>query len=335
VLAAEPSLKLPLPHASASVRIGLVFAVAAYTIWGVFPLFWRLLAAVPALEVVCHRIVWSTVFLAIVIPLLRWRTNAVGIELAGHPEKGLFVAPASTLDSGANQQRRLWTISFLAAVVISVNWLSFVWAVNNDRVLDSSLGYYIAPLVNVALGVLVLRERLSRWQWLAIVIACAGVMTMSIASGKIPWVSLAMAGSFGIYGLLKKKAPMPALTGLLMENMVLSGPALAYLLAISAAGKSATASLGWQIDVLLIIGGIVTVPPLMLFALAVRRVTLSTIGVLQYIGPTLQFLLGVLVMGEAFGHDRLIGFSLVWTGSLIYVAGAHHAHRQSRHLLAV
>ncbi len=297
--------------------------------WGVFPLFWRLLEAVPPLEVVCHRVIWSAVFLAIVIPILRFKATSIGIELSGRPRVGLFVAPGVPADG----QRRLWLISLLAAGVISINWLAFVWAVNNDRVLDASLGYYIAPLVNVALGVIVLGERLTRWQWLAILIAAAGVTTMSIAGGKIPWVSLAMAGSFGIYGLLKKKAPMPALTGLLMENVVLCGPALIYLVALSASGDAATQRLGWQIDCLLIAGGIVTVPPLMLFALAVRRVSLSTIGVLQYIGPTLQFLLGVLVMGESFGHDRIIGFSLVWAGSLIYIAGAHSAFRQSRHLL--
>src|SRR5690606_16910131 len=146
------------------------------------------------------------------------------------------------------------------------------------------------------------------------------------------WVSLAMAVSFGIYGLLKKRVPMPALLGLLTENLVLSGPALIYIAMLAGNGTGAMGRLGWQTDALLMAGGVVTVPPLMLFALAVRRVSLSTIGVLQYIGPTLQLLLGVLVMDEAFGYDRIIGFSLVWTGSLIYIAGAHHAFRKSQYL---
>jgi chloramphenicol-sensitive protein RarD len=304
----------------------LVFAITAYSIWGVFPLFWRLLAAVPPIEVVCHRVIWSVVFLAIVIPILRWKATAFGIELAGRPDIGLFAARGAM----PGDQSRIWLVSLLAATVISINWLAFVWAVNNDRVLESSLGYYIAPLFNVALGVMVLGERLTRWQWLAIVIASAGVVTMSIAGGKIPWVSLAMASSFGIYGLLKKKVPLPALTGLLMENLLLVGPAILYLAFLSTFDQSEAWRFSWRIDALLMIGGIVTVPPLMLFALAVRRVSLSTIGVLQYIGPTLQFLLGVLVMGESFGHDRVLGFSLVWTGSAIYIAGAHRAFRQSR-----
>lgn len=330
-----------MPSTSASLRLGLAFAITAYTSWGVFPLFWRLLESVPSFEVVCHRVIWSTVFLLIAIALIRWKQPAFGIELIGAAE-----APETAPDVQAEPRRtgqshgafqpisrtRLWVISALAAVSISINWLSFIWAVNHDRVLDASLGYYIAPLVNVALGVVVLGERLSRWQWLAIVIATAGVTSMSIAGGTVPWVSLAMALSFGIYGLLKKRVPMPALIGLLTENLVLGGPALIYLASLAMQGGGAMGRLSWQIDALLVAGGVVSVPPLMLFALAVRRVSLSTIGVLQYIGPTLQLWLGVLVMGEGFGYDRILGFSLVWTGSLIYIAGAHHAFQKAQAL---
>lgn len=304
-------------------------AITAYSLWGIFPLFWQLLGSIAPLEVVAHRVVWSTAFLLIVIPALGWRPNALGNELIGP-------AGLRELSDGGGKRHRAyrWWISLIAAVVISTNWLAFIWAVNNDRVLDSSLGYYISPLVNVALGVLVLGERLTRWQWLAIAVATAGVLTMSIASGAIPWVSLAMAVSFGLYGLLKKQVPIPALLGLLMENVLLCGPALIYLAMLAASGDGAMGQLGWQTDALLITGGVVTVPPLMLFALAVRRVTLSTIGILQYIGPTLQFLIGVGLMGEPFGQDRMIGFALVWAGSLIYIAGAHHAFRQRRQLAA-
>ncbi len=326
-----------MPSSSASLRLGLVFAIAAYSSWGVFPLFWRLLESVPSLEVVCHRVIWSTVFLLVAIAFIRWKQPAFGIELIGAPE-----APSS--EQAPQQQRagllgtgvqsisrtRLWVISALAAITISINWLSFIWAVNHDRVLDASLGYYIAPLVNVALGVLVLGERLSRWQWLAIVIATCGVTSMSIAGGSMPWVSLAMAVSFGVYGLLKKRVPLPALIGLLTENLVLSGPAILYLFSLAAQGGGAMGRTGWQTDALLIAGGVVSVPPLMFFALAVRRVSLSTIGVLQYIGPTLQLWIGVLVMGERFGYDRILGFTLVWIGSLIYIAGAHFAFRKAQ-----
>lgn len=330
-----------MPNTTASLRLGLAFAIAAYSSWGIFPLFWRLLDAVPPLEVVCHRVIWSTVFLIIAIAFIRWRRPAFGVELvggmadAGEPTPGgraQHAAPAQPPAAvfPAISRTRLWVISSLAAITISINWLAFIWAVNHDRVLDASLGYYIAPLVNVALGVVVLGERLSRWQWLAIVIATCGVTSMSIAGGTIPWVSLAMAASFGIYGLLKKRVPMPALMGLLTENLVLSGPAILYLGMLAASGSGAMGRLGWQTDALLMAGGVVTVPPLMLFALAVRRVSLSTIGVLQYIGPTLQLWLGVLVMGEGFGYERILGFSLVWAGSLIYIIGAHRAFRQTQ-----
>lgn len=295
----------------------------------------------PSLEVVCHRVIWSTVFLLITIAFIRWKRPGFGVELIGAAEtipsrvveRSEQANPAQLMSGFQPLSRtRLWVISALAAITISINWLSFIWAVNHDRVLDASLGYYIAPLVNVALGVIVLGERLSRWQWLAIVIATCGVTSMSIAGGTIPWVSLAMALSFGIYGLLKKRVPMPALMGLLTENLVLSGPAILYLGMLAVRGGGAMGRIDWQTDVLLMAGGVVSVPPLMFFALAVRRVSLSTIGVLQYIGPTLQLGLGVLVMGEGFGYDRILGFLQVWIGSLIYIAGAHYAFRKTQAL---
>jgi chloramphenicol-sensitive protein RarD len=306
----------------ASVRIGVMSAIAAYTIWGVFPLYWRMLSDVPALELVAHRVVWSTAFLVVAITALRLSESPLGLELAGRPRHRRGQAEG--------QPRRIWLSSFFAAVAISINWLSFVWAVNNGRVLESALGYYIAPLVSVGLGVVVMKERLSRWQWLAIIVAGLGVTCIAISNGAIPWVSIAMAVSFAIYGLLKKHVPASALGGLLMENIVLSGPAIIYLVCLSRADVGTMGRSGWVTDLLIIGGGIVTVPPLMLFAVAARRVSLSTVGVLQYIGPTLQFLLGVQVAGESLSTGRLFGFMLVWAGSVVYIVLAHLAFRRRR-----
>jgi len=314
---------LSLSNQQASVRIGLISAIIAYAIWGVFPLFWRLLHDVPALELVCHRIIWSTAFLLVAISVMRASGSPLAVELVGRWRRS---SPAES--AAPTNVRELWGISFCAAVVISINWLSFIWAVNNGRILESSLGYYIAPLVSVALGVVVMKERLSRWQWISIVVAGIGVGVISITHGSIPWVSLAMACSFAIYGLLKKRTRVPALIGLLMENSVLCIPAMVYLGVVAEAERGSMGKLGWQTDALIIAGGVITVPPLMLFALGVRRVALSTIGMLQYIGPTLQFIIGVEVAGEALGRGRLSGFVLVWIGSLVYIFAAHRAYRR-------
>jgi len=226
--------------------------------------------------------------------------------------------------------RQLWVISFFAAIVISINWLSFVWAVNSGRILDSSLGYYIAPLCSVALGVAVMKDRLTRWQWSSILIAATGVLLITATHGSVPWVSIAMALSFAIYGLLKKQAQVPPLIGLLMENVILAFPASVYLVFLKQSGTESMGRLGMTTDLLIIAGGAITIPPLMLFAIAARRVSLSTIGMLQYIGPTLQFIVGVEVAGETLSSGRLLGFVLVWIGSAVYVYAAQVQFRKSR-----
>lgn len=297
-------------------------------VWGIFPLFWRQLASVPALELVAHRVIWSTVFLIVAIGILRCTRTRIGLELTGDAWWG-----ESRLSTPISQsRRRLWLISFFAAIVISINWLSFVWAVNNGRILESSLGYYIAPLVSVGLGVAVMKDRLSRFQWASILIAASGVMLITIAHGSIPWVSLAMAFSFAIYGLLKKRTSVPPLIGLLMENVILALPASAYLLFLTQSGHGSMGQLGWSIDALIVTGGVITVPPLMLFAFAARRVSLTTIGMLQYIGPTLQFIVGVEVAGETLSSGRMLGFLFVWVGSIIYVYAAQSEFRKGRRL---
>lgn len=315
---------------SASTRIGFLSAVVAYLAWGFFPLFWRQLAAVPALELVCHRVIWSTVFLLIAIAGLRSTRTRVGLELTGQAWWG----EARWSRQTEQPPRQLWVISFFAAIVISINWLSFVWAVNNGRILDSSLGYYIAPLFSVGLGVAVMKDRLTRWQWLSISIAAAGVLLITATHGSVPWVSIAMALSFAIYGLLKKRTAVPPLIGLLMENAILAVPASIYLLYLTRSGTGSMGQLGWSIDALIVTGGIITVPPLMLFAIAARRVSLSTIGMLQYIGPTLQFFVGVEVAGETLSSGRLLGFTLVWIGSAVYVYTAQMHFRRIREATA-
>jgi len=309
----------PVVASTSSNRIGLFSAVTAYAIWGIFPLFWKQLAEVPALELVCHRVIWSTVFLLAVIGMLRSTGSRISAELTGRGNQRLrhVVKPAG--DDITQSTIQVWILCCGSAIAISINWLSFVWAVNSGRILDSSLGYYIAPLASVGLGVVVMKDHLTRWQWVSIAIAAAGVLTIAAGHGSIPWVSIAMAMSFAIYGLLKKRTAVPPLVGLLMENAILAVPAVVYLLVVTRSGAGSMGLLGWKIDVLIVMGGVVTVPPLMLFAIAARRVALSTIGMLQYIGPTLQFFIGVEVAGESLSTERLAGFVLVWIGSAFYI----------------
>lgn len=290
-------------HKDRHYRLGLFCAVAAHMLWGFFPLYWKTLNVVPPVELVCHRIVWSFLLLLVVVPVVLRNGGLGGIEP--------FVA--------AIRNPRTWAVYAVAAVMIAINWGAFIWAVSHDRVLEASLGYYINPLLNVLLGVVVLGERLQPAQWVAVAIAAAGVMVMAIAGGGLPWVSLTMATAFALYGLVKKKAPLPALAGLLLETAVLTLPALALLAMAEARGAAAFGHVGRGTDLLLMGGGLVTVLPLTLFAVAVRRIKLSTIGVLQYIGPTLQFLVGAVWFAEPLGTWRLVGFGCVWSALALYV----------------
>lgn len=273
--------------------------------WGLFPLYWRQLTQVASLELVWHRILWSFVLLSIVIPLMMWRGDMGGFSAI----------------SRALTNRKLWLVYGTAAVMIAINWFAFIWAVNNNRVLEASLGYYINPLLNVLLGVVVLRERLVGIQWIAVAIATVGVTIMSVTSGAIPWVSFAMAISFAFYGLIKKKASLPPLMGLWMELAVLVIPAAIVLGMKASAGTGAMSEGNTMTRMMLIGGGLVTVAPLTLFAIAVKRVDLSLIGILQYVGPTLQFLVGVFIFHEPLDQWRIIGFLFVWTALLTFIVG--------------
>jgi len=274
---------------------GLWRGVAAYGIWGLFPLYWKLVERVPAVQIISHRVVWSFLTLAIIGAMrLRRRSREARFQIG------------------------LVAIYTAAAILISINWFLYVYAVNTGFILETSLGYFITPLVNVLLGVIVLRERLRPLQWCAVALAAAGVLHLTFGYGSLPWIAMGLAVSFGSYGLVKKKAPLDSLAGLTLETGIVVVPAAAYLLAVQANGRGAFLHSGVSTDLLLVGGGPVTVVPLVLFASAVRRVTLTTVGLLQYIAPTIQFLLGVFLYGEPFAGTRLIGFVIVWTACVLF-----------------
>ncbi|MCX7176324.1 MAG: EamA family transporter RarD [Proteobacteria bacterium] len=284
---------------------GIWSAVAAYTLWGGFPVYFKWLAQVPALELIGHRIVWSCLMLGAVIVVTRqWPA---------------FCEQALKL--------KVIRAYLLAAVLISVNWLVYVWAVNSGFILEASLGYFINPLISVLMGVLLLHEKLRSWQWVSVSLAILGVVYLTIAHGSLPWIALALAFSFALYGLIKKTSPLGALHGLTLETGILLLPALAYLFTLDANGQGAFLHAGALIDTLLIGCGVVTAIPLLLFAAAAQRIPLALLGVLQYIAPTLQFLVAILIYHEPFAMDKLIGFGIIWTALFIFALEGFLARR--------
>jgi chloramphenicol-sensitive protein RarD len=285
-------------------RLGVICAIVAHTMWGLFPIYWRQLGHVASIELVWHRIVWSFLLLSIVVPLMMLG-NSSG-----------FATWHSAVTNAKN-----WRVYGAAAIAIAVNWFAFIWAINHNRVIEASLGYYINPLLNVLLGVVVLREHLIPIQWIAVSIAAIGVTIMSVAGGSVPWVAFAMAGTFSTYGLIKKQAKLPPLVGLWMELAVLFIPAAVVLGTKASDGTGAMNGSTTITKMLLIGGGLVTVAPLTLFAIAVRRVDLSLVGILQYIGPTLQFLVGAFLFGEPLDQWRIVGFIFVWIALVTFIVG--------------
>ncbi|GAB2600291.1 EamA family transporter RarD [Ramlibacter solisilvae] len=277
---------------------GVLQAALAYAMWGLFPLYFQLVSDVAPLEIVLHRSLWSLAFVLVLLAVLgRW----------------------AWLRDIARRPRTLATFA-LSALLLSANWLIYVWAVNNGRVVDSSLGYFITPLVNVLLGYFVLHERPRRAQWYALAIAAAGVLWLTFFAGSLPWVGLVLAASFGIYGLIRKTAPLGALEGLALETLLLA-PLAAGLLAWQTLHAGSALSGGDPaLFGLLVLGGPLTALPLLLFAAGARRIPLTTLGVLQYIGPTIQFTLGVWLFHEPFAGPRLVGFVLIWLALVVYTA---------------
>lgn len=293
---------------SAPNRLGFFFAVAANMIWGLFPIYWNLLQQTPAAELVCHRIVWAFVFsVAIAVTRFHFSSRPVRIALLS-----------------ALRKPKTWAMYATAAVLVACNWLAFLWAVTHGQVLLSSLGYYINPLFNVLLGVLVLGERLPAGQWVAIGLATIGVSVMGSATGQVPWVSLVMASSFAGYALIKKQVKLDAMNGLAIETTVLILPTLIYLSLIYQQGGGVFGKGNPTIDFLLILGGFLTLVPLALFSAATQRVPLSLIGVLQFIGPTMQFAVGAFYFGEPLSRFRLVGFAFVWTGVTVFLLSRRH-----------
>jgi len=277
-------------------RAGLAYGLAAYGAWGVFPIYLKAVRTVPILEVLCHRVVWA---LAILLVLTGVRGELRAVADALRHRRALLVLSGST-------------------VFIALNWLVYIYSVTHDRILESSLGYYINPLISVLLGVVLLRERLEPLMKAAALLAAAGVVWLAIGLGQLPWISLVLAFSFGLYGLLRKIAPVGALIGLTIETLLLAPLAAGYLVWAEARGRATFLSGRWGIDVLLLLAGPVTAIPLLCFAAAARRLPLSTIGFMQYISPTLQFLLAVTVYGEPFDRARAGAFACIWVAVALF-----------------
>jgi chloramphenicol-sensitive protein RarD len=275
---------------------GLVYAALAFVWWGLFPLYFRLVTTVPAPEILAHRVVWCLLCLALVLTGRRqwgWLRRVV-------------------------RQPRVLAAFVASALLIGANWLAYIWAVNHGHVIEASLGYFITPLVNVLLGVTLLHERLRRLQWLALAIATAGVLWLTVQAGRPPWIALSLALSFGGYGLLRKIAVLGALEGLTLETLLLAPLALLVLVFAASQGSASFPAPDALTNLWIVALGPITAVPLLLFAAGARRLSMATLGIVQYLGPTIQFLLGVWVFGEPFSGARFVGFAGIWLALVIY-----------------
>lgn len=278
--------------AAAERRRGLWYGVAAYGLWGLVPVFWKQLAGIAPVEVLAHRAVWGLLVLVALVAVVR-------------------SGPALR---AAMRDRRTLAVMACSGALIAVNWGTFVAAVTTGHLLDASLGYFINPLLSVLLGTVVLRERLRRLQWVAIALAAVGVGVLTWRAGRVPWISLVLASSFAVYGLVRKQARVDTLVGSTIETALLAPIAAIYLGALAAQGGGALGHASAGTVVLLVATGVVTAGPLLLFTAAARRLPLSTVGFLQYLAPTGQFLIAVFAFGEPFAHEQLVAFALIWAG---------------------
>lgn len=275
---------------------GILYGIGAYTLWGILPLYWKALHDVPAGEILVNRIVWSFAFVFLLLAVQRsWQWFGPALR-----KPRVLLSFAGT------------------ALLLGINWFVYIWAVNAGFVIETSLGYFINPLINVLLGILFLHERLRKGQTAALALALAGVLYLTISYGAFPWIALTLALTFGFYGLLHKKAAVGPAQGLALEMGTLFVPALTVMLFLTLEGSSALGQGDRQTTLLLLGTGVITALPLMAFAAAAKRITLTNLGLLQYIAPTLQFLLGVFVFNEAFGPEQLVGFAFIWTALVIY-----------------
>ncbi|MCH8536551.1 MAG: EamA family transporter RarD [Alkalimonas sp.] len=293
-------------------KLGGLAAVSAYSLWGVAPLYFKQIAFIPAMEILVHRIVWSCLLLLLVI-----------VALQQWPKlRAVFKQP------------RLVACLFLTALLLGFNWWLFIWAVNQNHMLDASLGYYINPLLNVLLGMLFLGERLRKMQWLALSLAAGGVLFQVVTYGSVPWIALALAGSFAIYGLLRKKLAVDAMIGLLIESLLLAPVALWYWWHLADSSAVNLLENSWSLNLWLMAAAVVTTVPLLCFIAGARRLQLSTMGFFQYIGPSLMFIFGVWLYQEPLAVERLMTFAVIWLALLIYSLDAlRFNHKQSRRLV--
>ncbi|MDX3935311.1 EamA family transporter RarD [Stenotrophomonas sp.] len=291
-------MSLPAQHSLQEQRRGLAITAFTFTLWGLVPVYWHLLKAVPSQQIIAHRIIWSTVL------VVAWLLLSNGL--------GWWKAIAA-------QPRALPTLA-LSSVAIAFNWGLYIWAINAGHVIETSLGYFINPLVSVVLGVVVLKERLRRLQWLAVGCAALGVAWLTFDAGTPPWIALGLACSFGLYGLLRKMISVDPVAGLGMESLYLFLPAIGFALwSENGHGGAFFSGWGWRNDALLIFGGAVTALPLIGFAYGVKRIPLSLVGILQYIAPSIGLLLGVFFFREPFDMAKAVGFAAIWTGLLLFI----------------
>lgn len=281
-------------------RQGIFFALGAYFIWGVAPAYFKLLQQVPPAEIMTHRVIWSALFMLLLISISRsWPQVRT---IARQPAKVLLLA--------------------VSALTVGGNWLLFIWAVNNNHMLEASLGYFINPLINVVIGMLFLGERFRRLQWLAVALAACGVIVQLWKFGSVPVIALGLALTFSLYGLIRKKIAVDAQTGMLIETLWLLPMAAIYLFGVADSSTSHLSHNPWSLNLLLISAGIITTIPLMLFAAACMRMRLSTIGFFQYLGPTLMFLLAVLFYGEQLSQDKVVTFAFIWLALALFIFDA-------------
>ncbi len=285
---------------------GILFGVAAYTIWGLLPIYWKLLKHVPALEIMSQRVVWLlTILVGILVVRKQWGWLA---QLA---------------------DRRIILTSIAAAALLALNWFVYIWGVNAGFILETSLGYFINPLVNVVLGVVLLGEIIRPGQWLAVGIAAAGVLYLTFSYGSLPWIALTLAFSFGFYGLLKKRSSLGSVESLTLEATLMAPVALIFLITLAVNGEGALGHSDLSTTLLLVGTGIITAVPLLCFGAAAKLIPLSVLGFLQYLAPTIQFLLGVFVYNETFSQTSLIGFSMIWLALIVFSFEGAHAYRKS------
>ncbi len=277
-------------------RAGMLYGTASFVLWGLLPIYWKLLQAVPSIEVLAHRIFWSFIVMAIVVVVTKGWGEIV---------------------SSAGDKRKL-LLMFFCGVLISGNWYVYIMAVNTDQVIAASIGYFINPLVVVLLGVIVLKETLNRWQLTAIILAAIGVLIVSLQYGKIPWIALILAGSFALYGLIKKIIQIDPITGLTLETFFVMPVALVYILKLEAGGGGAMGGSPFLISIILIGTGVITSAPLLLYAKGIGNTTFSMIGFLQYIAPSMKLFLGVIVFKEYFSFYHFLSFSFIWAGLAIF-----------------